>query len=143
MRGVYVGMTCGTTTNEAYIAVDDGDLAVDVFERCLASDWIDHPAIVRRAELSRNENGMSLSGSFETLAVPAPAPPAVAITEGRAATREEDLEFQGEGAQLRRGQDPRRVQALRRTTWRSRAVRLPNRLDLDAGYHCERIPSPR
>lgn len=51
VRALYVAMTRGTATNEAFIVTDGEDRAVDVFERCLASDWIDQPAVARRAEL--------------------------------------------------------------------------------------------
>jgi exodeoxyribonuclease V alpha subunit len=51
VRGLYVAMSRGVHTNEAYIVTDGEETAVDVFERCLASDWIDQPAVVRRAEL--------------------------------------------------------------------------------------------
>ena len=38
-------------TNDAFIALHGEDTAVDVFARCIATDWIDQPAHARRAEL--------------------------------------------------------------------------------------------
>jgi len=94
VRGLYVGMSRGTTTNEAYIAVDGEDTAVDVFERCLASDWIDHPAITRRAELSNDEDVPPLSVSTATLAVESPRPRTGGAPEPDQPTPDESLAFQ-------------------------------------------------
>ncbi len=51
VRNLYVPMTCGRHTNDAFIALHGEDTAVDVFARCLTTDWIDQPAHARRAEL--------------------------------------------------------------------------------------------
>jgi conjugative relaxase-like TrwC/TraI family protein len=52
VRNLYVPMTRGRDTNEAFITVTGEQTAVDVFSRCLALDWIDQPAHTRRAELN-------------------------------------------------------------------------------------------
>ena len=52
VRNLYVAMTRGWATNEVFIAVTGDENAVDVFSRCLTTDWIDQPAHVRRAELN-------------------------------------------------------------------------------------------
>jgi conjugative relaxase-like TrwC/TraI family protein len=54
VRNLYVPMTRGRETNEAFITVTGEQRAVDLFGQCLALDWIDHPAHTRRAEL-KNE----------------------------------------------------------------------------------------
>ena len=51
VRNLYVPMTRGRDTNEAFITVTGEQTAVDVFAQCLALDWIDEPALTRRAEL--------------------------------------------------------------------------------------------
>jgi conjugative relaxase-like TrwC/TraI family protein len=52
VRNLYVPMTRGRDTNEAFITVTGEQTAVDVFSQCLALDWIDQPAHTRRAELN-------------------------------------------------------------------------------------------
>ncbi len=52
VRNLYVPMTRGRETNEAFITVTREQTAVDVFAQCLALDWIDQPAHTRRAELN-------------------------------------------------------------------------------------------
>jgi conjugative relaxase-like TrwC/TraI family protein len=52
VRNLYVPMTRGRETNEAFITVTGEQTAVDVFAQCLALDWIDQPAHTRRAELT-------------------------------------------------------------------------------------------
>ena len=52
VRNVYVAMSRGTTTNEAFIAITGEQSVGDVFARCIASDWIDQPAHVRQAEIN-------------------------------------------------------------------------------------------
>ena len=51
-RGVYTPLTRGRHTNHAYVAVDDNQTAADVLTQALGRDWIDHPAIARRAQLN-------------------------------------------------------------------------------------------
>jgi conjugative relaxase-like TrwC/TraI family protein len=52
VRNLYVPMTRGRDTNEAFITVTGEQTAVDVFAQCLALDWIDQPAHTRQAELN-------------------------------------------------------------------------------------------
>jgi conjugative relaxase-like TrwC/TraI family protein len=52
VRNLYVPMTRGRDTNEAFITVTGEQSAVDVFAQYLALDWIDQPAHTRRAELN-------------------------------------------------------------------------------------------
>ena len=51
VRNLYVGMSRGTESNHAYLAVAGEQTAADVFARCVVTDWIDQPAHTRRAEL--------------------------------------------------------------------------------------------
>jgi hypothetical protein len=45
-------MSRGTGTNEAFIVTTGEETALDVFTRCIATDWIDQPALARQAELN-------------------------------------------------------------------------------------------
>lgn len=53
-RGVYVPMTRGRLANEAFVVVEGEQTALDVMAQALARDWIDEPAVARRAELQRS-----------------------------------------------------------------------------------------
>jgi ATP-dependent exoDNAse (exonuclease V) alpha subunit len=50
-RGIYTPMTRGRDANHAYVFVDDNQTALDVLTQAIGRDWIDHPAVARRAEL--------------------------------------------------------------------------------------------
>ncbi|MDQ6944740.1 MAG: AAA family ATPase, partial [Actinomycetota bacterium] len=50
-RGVYVPMTRGRLANDAFVVVEGEQTAIDVLAQALARDWIDEPAVARRAEL--------------------------------------------------------------------------------------------
>jgi hypothetical protein len=52
VRNLYVAMTRGTETNEAFIVTTGEEQAADVFARSIVTDWIDLPAHTRRAELN-------------------------------------------------------------------------------------------
>ncbi len=53
VRGIYVPMTRGRLTNDAYIAVDDDHTtAAEVFAESVTRSWIDRPAHARRVELT-------------------------------------------------------------------------------------------
>jgi conjugative relaxase-like TrwC/TraI family protein len=52
VRNIYVPMTRGTETNEAFLVTTGEQTALDVFVQSLATDWIDQPAIARQAELN-------------------------------------------------------------------------------------------
>jgi len=74
-RGVYVPLTRGRLSNEAFVAVDGEDTAVDVLARALGRHWIDEPAVARRAALadraqSRHDGGAEVAlGSSELRAL--------------------------------------------------------------------------
>ena len=51
VRNLYVAMTRGTGTNEAFIVTTGEQTPADVFAQAIATDWIDLPAHARRAEL--------------------------------------------------------------------------------------------
>jgi ATP-dependent exoDNAse (exonuclease V) alpha subunit len=50
-RGIYTPMTRGRHSNHAYVAVEDNQTAVDVLTHAVTRDWIDQPAIARKAKL--------------------------------------------------------------------------------------------
>jgi len=50
-RGVYTPMTRGRESNHAYVVVDDNQTALDVLTQAIGRDWIDQPAVARRAQL--------------------------------------------------------------------------------------------
>ena len=52
LRNLYVPMTRGTETNEAFLATVGEETALDVFVRSMTTDWIDQPAHTRRHELN-------------------------------------------------------------------------------------------
>jgi conjugative relaxase-like TrwC/TraI family protein len=51
VRNLYVPMTRGRESNNAYLAVEGEDTAADAFARYLTNDWIDLPAHQRAREL--------------------------------------------------------------------------------------------
>ncbi|MDH3262104.1 MAG: relaxase domain-containing protein [Acidimicrobiia bacterium] len=51
IRGVYTPMTRGRDSNHAYVVVDENQTAHDVLTQAITRDWIDQPAIVRKAQL--------------------------------------------------------------------------------------------
>jgi hypothetical protein len=51
VRNVYVGMTGGAESNEAFVVTSGEERAVDVIARFVATDWIDRPVHSRQAEL--------------------------------------------------------------------------------------------
>jgi hypothetical protein len=51
IRGIYTPMTRGRNANHAYVVVDENQTAHDVLTQALTRDWIDQPAVVRKAEL--------------------------------------------------------------------------------------------
>lgn len=50
-RGVYTPMTRGRGSNHAYVVVEDNQTALDVLTQAMTRDWIDLPALARRAQL--------------------------------------------------------------------------------------------
>ena len=53
VRNVYVAMTRGTETNEAFIVTTGEQTALGVLTQSIATDWIDVPAHTRRDELQQ------------------------------------------------------------------------------------------
>ncbi|HSH58839.1 MAG TPA: AAA family ATPase, partial [Acidimicrobiales bacterium] len=53
-RGVYVPMTRGRLSNEAFVVLDGEQSATDVISEALSRKWIDQPALSRRAELQHS-----------------------------------------------------------------------------------------
>jgi conjugative relaxase-like TrwC/TraI family protein len=54
-RTLYVAMTRGMDSNEAFFAVTGEQAALDVFVQSMTTDWIDLPATSRRAQLHGEE----------------------------------------------------------------------------------------
>ncbi|MDW3214771.1 MAG: MobF family relaxase [Ilumatobacteraceae bacterium] len=52
VRNLYVPMTRGRKSNEAFVATSGEITALDVITQSIATDWIDRPALARQAELS-------------------------------------------------------------------------------------------
>ena len=50
-RGIYTPLTRGRHVNHAYVIVEDHETSADVLAQALGRDWIDQPAVVRRAQL--------------------------------------------------------------------------------------------
>ncbi len=55
LRNLYVPMSRGTETNEAFLVTVGEETALDVFVRAMSADWIDLPALQRHAELNNTE----------------------------------------------------------------------------------------
>ncbi len=64
LRNLYVPLTRGTETNEAFFATTGEETALDVFIRSMSTDWIDQPAHTRRDEL--NNTTPHRSGLLDT-----------------------------------------------------------------------------
>lgn len=50
-RGVYTPMTRGRDANYAYVVIEDNQTALDLLSQAITRDWIDQPAVARRAQL--------------------------------------------------------------------------------------------
>ena len=57
LRGLYVPLTRGRESNDAYIATTANETAVDIFRASMARSWIDQPAHARHAELAHHRPG--------------------------------------------------------------------------------------
>ncbi len=64
-RGVYVPMTRGRLSNEAFVVLDGEQSATDVVSEALSRDWIDQPAVSRRAELQRSASQPAGANSMQ------------------------------------------------------------------------------
>jgi ATP-dependent exoDNAse (exonuclease V) alpha subunit len=60
-RGVYTPMTRGRDANHAYVVVEEDQTALDVLIQALGRDWIDVPAVERRAQLDHRPAGLPTS----------------------------------------------------------------------------------
>ncbi len=60
-RGIYVPMTRGRVSNEAFVVLRGEETAAEVVAEALSRSWIDRPAVARRVELAdpggRNDGG--------------------------------------------------------------------------------------
>jgi len=54
IRGIYTPMTRGRESNHAYVVADENQTAHDVLTQAITRDWIDQPAVVRKAQLDRH-----------------------------------------------------------------------------------------
>ncbi len=57
LRGLYVPLTRGRQSNDAYIATTGEIDAIDIFRESMARSWIDQPAHARQAELADHRPG--------------------------------------------------------------------------------------
>lgn len=78
-RGIYVPLTRGRTTNEAFVVLNDERTAAEVIAECVARTWIDQPATALRLDRPAAPAGHSDSGRAGALrpartVVPAPQP---------------------------------------------------------------------
>jgi conjugative relaxase-like TrwC/TraI family protein len=76
-RGIYVPMTRGRYSNDVYVATDDDRPATDIVAEALSRDWIDTPAIIRRAELQPPPP----AAPIEPVPVPLSGPEVLALLE--------------------------------------------------------------
>jgi conjugative relaxase-like TrwC/TraI family protein len=73
IRGVYTPMTRGRDSNHAYVVVDENQTAHDVLTQAITRDWIDQPAVVRKAQLDPHRtqeldpSGLNEEDQFDTL----------------------------------------------------------------------------
>jgi len=73
IRGIYTPMTRGRDSNHAYVVVDENQTAHDVLTQAITRDWIDQPAVVRKAQLNphhtrqREPAGLNEEDQFDTL----------------------------------------------------------------------------
>ena len=68
-RGIYVPLSRGRRSNEAFVVLEGEQSPLDVLGAALARDWIDEPAVSRRAELAAR----APSGHGREWATPLPA----------------------------------------------------------------------
>jgi hypothetical protein len=68
--GIYVPMTRGRESNEAFVVVRGEETAADVIAECLSRSWIDRPAVAVRAELQPPVRSADDSGDGATLERP-------------------------------------------------------------------------
>lgn len=66
-RGVYVPMTRGRRSNEAFVVLEGEETARDVLAQALSRSWIDVPALARAGELERPRPQDDSRGTEPTL----------------------------------------------------------------------------
>ncbi|MCP4963597.1 MAG: relaxase domain-containing protein [Actinomycetia bacterium] len=57
VRGLYVPLTRGRISNDAYVTVNALETATDIFRSSMTKSWIDRPAHARMAELADHQPG--------------------------------------------------------------------------------------
>lgn len=55
-RGIYTPMTRGRDSNHVYVVVEDNKTALDVVTETIVRDWVDQPAVARRAQLGAHRS---------------------------------------------------------------------------------------
>jgi hypothetical protein len=65
VAGVYVPMTRGRQSNEAFVVVSGEQTPTDALTEALSRHWIDEPAVVRRAELQRPQDAGAMANAVE------------------------------------------------------------------------------
>ena len=55
VRGIYVPMTRGRQRNDVFVVLEADQIALDVVAQALVRDWIDEPAVARRAQLQPSQ----------------------------------------------------------------------------------------
>jgi hypothetical protein len=67
VRGIYVPLTRGRISNDVYVTLHDDRTALDVVAESLRQDWIDTPAIDRRAQLQEPDRSAGLEHRLQPL----------------------------------------------------------------------------
>jgi hypothetical protein len=65
VAGVYVPMSRGRLSNEAYVVTKGEQAVIDVLTEAMSRHWIDDPAVVRRAELQRAQDAGGQAHTME------------------------------------------------------------------------------
>ena len=65
VAGVYVPMSRGRQSNEAYVVIKGEQSIMDALTEAMSRHWIDDPAVVRRAELQRAQDAGGTTKAME------------------------------------------------------------------------------
>jgi hypothetical protein len=127
VRNLYVPMTRGRSTNEVFVATTGEQTALDVVAQSIATDWIDRPALARRAQLNPRLAGAT---SIDRSQVEAARDDSIEqiLTKWRGGPRQPGRSVAS--GNRRHAADDSTRQILRK--WRG-DVRAPERSDLDDG----------